>query len=224
MLESMVTNRKGKTRTVKEIQRLISPDKIEEEAYLRTRSNLIVTTLTERIIRTYEKTQEETRASLIRMRVEIKNRIHALLDKHELTRTHNYTDLFGKQSLEWLHTLQLSNPDQLILQSSLQVVETLTEQIRSMDIQIAKDATTEEKAKLLMTMPGVDYYAAMVLLSEIGDVHRFSSDEKLVSWVGLAPQNTNREKPIGQGASPGEAASVLVGFSVNALNPPETLG
>jgi len=126
------------------------------------------------------------RASLIRMRVEIKNRIHALLDKHELT--HNYTDLFGKQGLQWLKSLQLSSPDREILQSSLQVAETLTEQIQSMDIQIAKDATSEEKAKLLMTMPGVDYYAAMVLLSEIGDVHRFSSDEKLVSWVGLAPQ------------------------------------
>jgi transposase len=126
------------------------------------------------------------RASLIQMRVDIKNRIHALLDKHELT--HNYTDLFGKQGLEWLRSLQLPTPDQQILQSSLQVVETLNEQIRSMDIQIAKDATSEEKAKLLMTMPGVDYYAAMVLLSEIGDVHRFSSDEKLVSWVGLAPQ------------------------------------
>ena len=126
------------------------------------------------------------RASLIQMRVDIKNRIHALLDKHELT--HTYTDLFGKQGLEWLHSLQLPTPDQEILQSSLQVVETLNEQIRSMDIQIAKDATSEEKAKLLMTMPGVDYYAAMVLLSEIGDVHRFSSDEKLVSWVGLAPQ------------------------------------
>jgi transposase len=126
------------------------------------------------------------RASLIQMRVDIKNRIHALLDKHELQ--HDFTDLFGKQSLEWLHNLQLPTPDQQILQSSLQVAETLTEQIRSMDIQIAKDATSEGKAKLLMTMPGVDYYAAMILLSEIGDVHRFSSDEKLVSWVGLAPQ------------------------------------
>jgi transposase len=126
------------------------------------------------------------RASLIRMRVDIKNRIHALLDKHELT--HTYTDLFGKQGLEWLRSLQLPTPDQQILQSSLQLVDTLNEQIRSMDIQIAKEATSEEKAKLLMTMPGVDYYAAMVLLSEIGDVHRFSSDEKLVSWVGLAPQ------------------------------------
>jgi transposase len=126
------------------------------------------------------------RASLIQMRVDIKNRIHALLDKHELT--HSYSDLFGKQGLEWLRSLQLPTPDHEILQSSLQVVETLNEQTRSMDIQIAKDATSEEKAKLLMTMLGVDYYAAMVLLSEIGDVHRFSSDEKLVSWVGLAPQ------------------------------------
>jgi transposase len=126
------------------------------------------------------------RASLIRMRVEIKNRIHALLHKHELSYT--YTDLFGKQGLEWLRNLQLPTTDQEILRSSLQVVDTLTEQIRSLDIQIAKDATSEEKAKLLMTMPGVDYYAAMVLISEIGDVHRFSSDEKLVSWVGLAPQ------------------------------------
>ena len=126
------------------------------------------------------------RASLMQMRVDIKNRIHALLDKQELT--HTYTDLFGKQGLAWLRNLPLPTPDQEILQSSLQVVETLNQQIQSMDIQIAKDATTEDQAKLLMTMPGVDYYAAMVLLSEIGDVHRFSSDEKLVSWVGLAPQ------------------------------------
>ena len=126
------------------------------------------------------------RASLMRMRVELKNRIHALLDKHELT--HNYSDLFGKEGLEWLRILQLPTPDHQILQSNLQILETVNAEVRNADIQIAKDATTEDQAKLLMSMPGVDYYAAMVLLSEIGDVHRFNSDEKLVSWVGLAPQ------------------------------------
>ena len=126
------------------------------------------------------------RASLMRMRVDIKNRVHALLDKHELT--HNYSDLFGKEGMEWLRSLQLPTPDHQILQSNLQVLEAVNAEIRNADIQIAKDATNEDQAKLLMTMPGVDYYAAMVLLSEIGDVHRFSSDEKLVSWVGLAPQ------------------------------------
>ena len=126
------------------------------------------------------------RTSLMQMRVEVKNRIHALLDKHELS--YKYTDLFGKQGLEWLRNLQLPTPDQQTLHSSLQVLDTLSEQAQSMDIQIAKDAVTEDQAKVLMTMPGVDYYAAMILLSEIGDVKRFASPEKLASWVGLAPQ------------------------------------
>jgi transposase len=126
------------------------------------------------------------RAGIMRMRTEIKNRIHALLDKHDLS--YAFTDLFGKEGLEWLRSLNLPSIDKQILQSNLQILETLTAEIRNADIQIAKDAVNEEQAKLLMTMPGVDYYAAMILLSEIGDVKRFASPEKLVSWVGLAPQ------------------------------------
>ena len=126
------------------------------------------------------------RASLIKMRVEVKNQIHTLLDKYDLP--HEYTDLFGKEGLEWLRNLNVPATDNQILKSNLQILETLNEQIRTADIQIAKDAVNEEQAKLLMTMPGVDYYAAMILLSEIGDVKRFASPEKLVSWVGLAPQ------------------------------------
>jgi transposase len=75
-----------------------------------------------------------------------------------------------------------------------------------MDIQVAKDTTSEEQAKLLMTMPRVDYYAAMILLSEIGDVHRSSSDEKLLSWVGLAPHVHDQERQH-------------LEFSANACNP-----
>jgi len=126
------------------------------------------------------------RASLMKMRVEVKNRIHTLLDKYDLS--YEYTDLFGKEGLEWLRSLTLPATDDQILKSNLQILEMLNEQIRNADIQIAKDAVDEHQAKLLMTMPGVDYYAAMILLSEIGDVKRFASPEKLVSWVGLAPQ------------------------------------
>ena len=126
------------------------------------------------------------RASLLKMRVEVKNRIHAILDKYDLS--YEYTDLFGKGGLEWLRNLALPGTDEQILRSNLQILETLTTEIRNADIQIAKDAVHEEQAKLLMTMPGVDYYAAMILLSEIGDVKRFASPEKLASWVGLVPQ------------------------------------
>jgi hypothetical protein len=92
------------------------------------------------------------RASLMKMRTEVKNRIHALLDKHDLT--HSYSDLFGKEGVEWLRSLNLPSIDQQILQSNLQVLETLNEHVRNADIQIAKDAVNENQAKLLMTMPG----------------------------------------------------------------------
>jgi hypothetical protein len=90
------------------------------------------------------------RASLMRMRTEIKNRTHAILDKHDLP--YDYTDLFGKQGTEWLRNLQLPTPDHQILQSNLQILETLNAEIQNADIQIAKDAATEDQAKLLMTM------------------------------------------------------------------------
>jgi len=102
------------------------------------------------------------RASLMKMRVEVKNRIHTLLDKYDLS--YEYTDLFGKEGLEWLRSLSLPPMDNHFLKSNLQILEALNEQIRSTDIEIAKDAVNEEQAKLLMTMPGVDYYAAMILL------------------------------------------------------------
>jgi uncharacterized membrane protein len=61
VLESVVTNRKGRMRTSKQIQRIISSERIEEEVPLNTHSNLLFTTLSLRIIRTYETVQEGTR-------------------------------------------------------------------------------------------------------------------------------------------------------------------
>jgi len=52
---------------------------------------------------------------------------------------------------------------------------------------IAQEAVENPQAKLLMSFTGVDYYSAMLLASEIGDVTRFSSAKKLVSYAGLAP-------------------------------------
>jgi transposase len=44
-----------------------------------------------------------------------------------------------------------------------------------------------ESVKILMSMTGIDYFSAMMIASEIGDITRFSTPEKLVSWSGLCP-------------------------------------
>jgi len=125
------------------------------------------------------------RVHLVEMRTEVKNRIHALLDKHGLRSP--FKTLFSKKGLEWLRGLRLSFTDDAVLRSDLALLEALEEQIRQMDAKIAAVAVNDERVKLLMTMPGIDYFGASLLVGEICDINRFSSDRRLVAWAGLAP-------------------------------------
>lgn len=46
----------------------------------------------------------------------------------------------------------------------------------------------DHRVDLLLGFTGIDYYGALLLISEIGDITtRFSNPKKLVSWVGLTP-------------------------------------
>lgn len=121
------------------------------------------------------------RIHLVKMRTEVKNRIHALLDKHWLRCP--YPTLFSKKRVEWLRSLKLGFTDDAVLRSDLALLEALDEQIGFMDAKIASVAVNDERVRLLMTMPGLDYFAASLLVAEICGIERFSSDKKLVSWA-----------------------------------------
>ena len=125
------------------------------------------------------------RAKLSKTRTEVKNRIHALLDKHRLKAPCG--GLFSKEGLEWLKGLKLSSIDDAVLKSDLGVLKALDEQVGIVESEIASVALKDPNVELLMTMPGIDFYSAMVLSSEIGSVERFSTDKKLVAWAGMAP-------------------------------------
>ena len=45
----------------------------------------------------------------------------------------------------------------------------------------------EEMAKLLMIVPGIDHYSAVLIVSEIGEISRFPDSYHISSWVGLVP-------------------------------------
>ncbi len=125
------------------------------------------------------------RTSLVRMGVDVKNRIQALLDKYEFN--HGYSDLFGKEGLFWLESLRLQPVDQAILDSDLKLLKSLREQVEKITLEIASIAVDEEQVRLLMTLPGIDYYGALLILAEIGDIRRFPNARKLASWAGMVP-------------------------------------
>ena len=44
-----------------------------------------------------------------------------------------------------------------------------------------------EMAKLLITVPGIGYYSALLIVSEVGDINRFPDSYHLCSYAGLIP-------------------------------------
>lgn len=128
------------------------------------------------------------RMTLVKDRTRIKMRVHSLLDKYEFR--FEGRDAFGKSGIQWHRdiSVELSEVDSLALLTELRHVEVLNQLVGEVDGSIAKRARESDDVRLLMTIPGVDFYTAMLFTSEVGDIHRFPSASKLVSWIGLAPR------------------------------------
>ena len=122
---------------------------------------------------------------LVKMQTRIKNKIHTILAKNN-TR-HDYTDLFGKEGMVFLHSLSLTENYTIALEGYLSVLEALRHEIRLASKRVQELAEENQDAVLLMTIPGVGYYSALMIKSEIGDVKRFPSAKQLCSYAGLVP-------------------------------------
>jgi len=125
------------------------------------------------------------RASLVKIQTGVKNRVHAILAKNNIT--HNFSDLFGKQGKAFLTSLSLSETYRMAVDGYLTVLDELEQQIKAVNKRIIVSVKDDEDAGLLMTIPGVGYYSALLIKSEIGDINRFPSAKQLCSYAGLTP-------------------------------------
>jgi transposase len=121
------------------------------------------------------------RAFLVRMRAKLKVKIKAYLTINGLTPPSEY-GLFTKKGVEWLHSQQSD-----AIESYLPVLSTLTVQIERLSKELRRIAPQDEDVRLLMTIPGIGYYSALLIKSEIGIIGRFPDGEKLCSYAGLVP-------------------------------------
>ena len=125
------------------------------------------------------------RARLVRVQTRIKNNIHTILAKNNVS--HSYSDLFGKEGMAFLYSLSLPENYKIALEGYLSVLETVRHEIRLASKRVQALAEENQNAVLLMTIPGVGYYSALMIESEIGDVKRFPSAKQLCSYAGLVP-------------------------------------
>lgn len=125
------------------------------------------------------------RSKLVRDCVRMKNRIHAIMAKNNLTAP--ASDLFGKKGLAFLQQASLPAYHRQQVQTYLGLYQLIKEQVSVLTADIHRRAKDSAPAQLLMTIPGVGPITAMYMLAEIEDISRFPSYRNLASYAGLVP-------------------------------------
>jgi transposase len=128
------------------------------------------------------------RIFLVRLRTQVKNRIHATLARHNLQIPG--TDLFGVEARLRLGARlpELPTHSRETVVNELAVLDFLELQIESAEQRLDVIMAASPEADLLKTLPCVGKILSMILMLEIGKVERFPSAAHLASYAGLVPR------------------------------------
>ncbi len=127
------------------------------------------------------------RERVVRARTRAKNEAHGVLSRNLCERP-PVTDAFGKAGRQWLAQLELAIDERLTLDGCLRQIDFLNEEIAVLDREIARLALGWPEVLRLMTVPGVNVQTAAAFMASVGDIGRFGSPRKLVSYLGLDPR------------------------------------
>jgi len=129
--------------------------------------------------------QVRLRSSLVQQRTRWKNQVHSTL--HRWGQRPQVTDLFGKKGRAWLSELSLPPAPRQTINTQLKLIDAVDEQVADLDKQTRELAQADFGTRILMTIPGIGAFSALVLKAEIGDIQRFSTKRQLYSYAGLVP-------------------------------------
>jgi transposase len=125
------------------------------------------------------------RHKLVRIRVQVKNELQHLAMNQGVTRAGK---LWSKAGEKVLHELPLKPWANRRRQDLFKIKEMLNGQIDLLDQAVVDVAQNNEKARLLMTQPGVGPITSMAFVLTMGDVCRFPRGKQVASYLGLIPR------------------------------------
>jgi transposase len=127
------------------------------------------------------------RNQVVRQRTRIKNEVHSILHAHLIPKC-PHAELFGRLGRSWLARQPLPSDEIMAIERHVRELDRLGEDLGVLDREIAQAVIDDPKVKRLLTISGINITVAAGLVAAIGDVKRFASPQKLVSYVGLNPR------------------------------------
>ena len=99
------------------------------------------------------------------------------------------SDSFSVARREAMASLKFDDQRDLVMKTMMDRLEFLERQCPPLEAEIKKIARKSDDVRLLMTIPGVDFYLASLLSSYIGDANRFPTFDHLASFFGIIPES-----------------------------------
>lgn len=137
------------------------------------------------------------RTALVRVRAKLKAQVHALLGEHGIQP--DVVDLFSNRGRELLGRLQLPPVSQSRLQAGLRLIDEVSLEIVLAEREIQEMIRDDVRVKRLLPIPGVGPIIAATIVSEVGDITRFSSPDKLCACAGLTPSEHSSADNVRRG-------------------------
>ena len=125
------------------------------------------------------------RYKLVRLRAQVKNELQHLAMNQGVTKKRK---LWSKAGEKVLRELPLRTWGSRRREDLFRVREMLDAQIAPLDQAVTEAAEKEEKARLLMTQPGVGPITSLAFVLTMGDVNRFQRGKQVASYLGLIPR------------------------------------
>lgn len=125
------------------------------------------------------------RYKLVRIRAQVKNGLQHLALNQGLQRKKRLWSVAGQKQL---CALPLAPWASRRREDLLKMMSELDAKIDLLDQAVMEAAEKNEKAKLLMTQPGVGPITSMAFVLTMGDVNRFPRGKQVASYLGLIPR------------------------------------
>ena len=127
------------------------------------------------------------RYQVVRHRTRLKNEVHAILHAHLIPRC-PHADLFNGRGRSWMARQPLPTDERFAIERHVRELDRLGEDLAILDREIAESTLDDVAIRRLLTITGVNLTVAAGLMAAIGDISRFKSPQKLVSYFGLNPR------------------------------------
>ncbi|MGA1562727.1 MAG: IS110 family transposase [Gammaproteobacteria bacterium] len=131
------------------------------------------------------------RCFFVRQRTMLRNRIHRLLGAQHDLKLPQCSDLFGRKGMSFLEKLDLPAPAGLLLKQQLEMLKNIQARIKEDEAALAQMMSTTAAQSHLLSIPGMGPILAAVAVSEIDEIGRFSSAQKLCGYAGLCPSTSS---------------------------------